>query len=205
MLPLGPPDDVGSPYASSSAFAAWSGFLAEPARACHARELDAFRQANATGSTTGSAPAAASPTRSASSASGRRCASTPRERGVGLIGDVPIYSRRRQRRPAGAPGALPRRARRRRSPGPVRARSASTGAIRSSTGTPSRGRLPLVDRAASADARALRPHPDRPLPRLRRLLGDPGGRDGRPHAATGCRARGRPSSGRPRPSSARCP
>ncbi len=30
VLPLGPPDEVGSPYASSSAFAAWNGFLAEP-------------------------------------------------------------------------------------------------------------------------------------------------------------------------------
>src|SRR5918995_2621432 len=30
VLPLGPPDDVGSPYASSSAFAAWHGLLAEP-------------------------------------------------------------------------------------------------------------------------------------------------------------------------------
>jgi len=32
VLPLGPPDEVGSPYASSSAFAAWSGFLASPLR-----------------------------------------------------------------------------------------------------------------------------------------------------------------------------
>ncbi len=30
VLPLGPPDDVGSPYAASSAFAGWNGFLAEP-------------------------------------------------------------------------------------------------------------------------------------------------------------------------------
>ena len=30
VLPLGPPDEAGSPYASSSAFAAWSGFLADP-------------------------------------------------------------------------------------------------------------------------------------------------------------------------------
>jgi len=30
MLPLGPPDSTGSPYASPSAFAAWGGFLAEP-------------------------------------------------------------------------------------------------------------------------------------------------------------------------------
>ena len=36
-------------------------------------------------------PAAPSPTRSVSTASGARCASTRRERGVRLIGDVPIY------------------------------------------------------------------------------------------------------------------
>src|SRR4026207_2568611 len=47
VLPLGPPDDGGSPYASSSAFAAWSGFLAEPGAAVSARELDTFREANA--------------------------------------------------------------------------------------------------------------------------------------------------------------
>ena len=44
-----------------------------------------------TGSQTGSRRAGASPTRFGSTASGRRCASTPRERGIGLIGDVPIY------------------------------------------------------------------------------------------------------------------
>jgi 4-alpha-glucanotransferase len=46
VLPLGPPDDVGSPYASSSAFAAWEGFLAEPAAPVSARERAAFRRAN---------------------------------------------------------------------------------------------------------------------------------------------------------------
>src|SRR5213078_490774 len=30
ILPLGPPDETGSPYAASSAFAAWPGLLAEP-------------------------------------------------------------------------------------------------------------------------------------------------------------------------------
>ena len=76
MLPLGPPDDVGSPYASSSAFAAWSGLLADPDAPVTTAELDAFRKRTATGSRTGSGPAAASPIRSGSSASGRRCART---------------------------------------------------------------------------------------------------------------------------------
>ena len=43
VLPLGPPDDVGSPYASSSAFAAWNGFLAQPDAPVSARELAAYR------------------------------------------------------------------------------------------------------------------------------------------------------------------
>jgi 4-alpha-glucanotransferase len=47
MLPLGPPDDVGSPYASSSAFAAWHGFLADPDARVARREVDRFRRENA--------------------------------------------------------------------------------------------------------------------------------------------------------------
>ena len=47
MLPLGPPDRHGSPYKSSSAFAAWPGLLASPgARVTRAEELD-FRERNA--------------------------------------------------------------------------------------------------------------------------------------------------------------
>ena len=47
VLPLGPPDDVGSPYASSSAFAAWPGFLAEPDAKVTAAERASFRSRNA--------------------------------------------------------------------------------------------------------------------------------------------------------------
>jgi 4-alpha-glucanotransferase len=43
VLPLGPPDEVGSP---SSAFAAWEGFLAQPDAPVAARERTAFRRAN---------------------------------------------------------------------------------------------------------------------------------------------------------------
>ncbi|MEX0674002.1 MAG: 4-alpha-glucanotransferase [Gaiellaceae bacterium] len=42
VLPLGPPDDVGSPYASPSAFAGWRGLLAEPKAPVSAGELEAF-------------------------------------------------------------------------------------------------------------------------------------------------------------------
>ena len=91
VLPLGPPDDVGSPYASSSAFAAWDGLLAEPDAPVAAEEADAFRRANsywigdweAAGGTVGD------------QVRFDREWSTLRayalERGIRLVGDVPIY------------------------------------------------------------------------------------------------------------------
>jgi len=91
VLPLGPPDEVGSPYASSSAFAAWSGFLAKPDALVTRRELGAFREANgywihdweqAGGS-------AADQVRFEREWSALR--DYARERGVRFIGDVPIY------------------------------------------------------------------------------------------------------------------
>ncbi len=79
MLPLGPPDRYGSPYKAKSAFAAWPGLLGEPrAAVTKEQELD-FRERNAAlDRRLGRATAAAgrSPTRSASTASGRRCAAT---------------------------------------------------------------------------------------------------------------------------------
>jgi 4-alpha-glucanotransferase len=47
VLPLGPPDEHGSPYAASSAFAAWDGFLARPDAPVAKRELAKFRRENA--------------------------------------------------------------------------------------------------------------------------------------------------------------
>jgi 4-alpha-glucanotransferase len=43
MLPLGPPDEHGSPYKSASAFAAWPGLLAEPDAPVSEAERRAFR------------------------------------------------------------------------------------------------------------------------------------------------------------------
>jgi len=43
VLPLGPPDTFGSPYAGLSAFAGWGGLLAEPEAPVSARELSSFR------------------------------------------------------------------------------------------------------------------------------------------------------------------
>jgi 4-alpha-glucanotransferase len=42
VLPLGPPDSYGSPYAAESAFAAWRGLLAEPKARVAGHELEAF-------------------------------------------------------------------------------------------------------------------------------------------------------------------
>ena len=42
ILPLGPPDEHGSPYAARSAFAAWNGLLAEPDAPVSTREVEDF-------------------------------------------------------------------------------------------------------------------------------------------------------------------
>jgi 4-alpha-glucanotransferase len=47
VLPLGPPDGLGSPYTSSSAFAGWRGLLAEPDAPVSRAEVDAFRARHA--------------------------------------------------------------------------------------------------------------------------------------------------------------
>ena len=44
FLPLGPPDEYGSPYSSASAFATWSGLLADPEAAVGRRELRRFER-----------------------------------------------------------------------------------------------------------------------------------------------------------------
>src|SRR5689334_12283263 len=47
MLPLGPPDEHGSPYKAASAFAAWPGLLESPGARVSAAEASAFRERNA--------------------------------------------------------------------------------------------------------------------------------------------------------------
>jgi 4-alpha-glucanotransferase len=42
ILPLGPPDEEGSPYRAESAFACWDGLLADPDAPVSAREVDDF-------------------------------------------------------------------------------------------------------------------------------------------------------------------
>jgi 4-alpha-glucanotransferase len=93
MLPLGPPDRYGSPYKAESAFAAWPGLLAEPrAAVSKAEELD-FRERNAGwiedwGRFAGPGAIADQVRFDREWAALRRYAA---DRGVRLIGDVPIY------------------------------------------------------------------------------------------------------------------
>jgi 4-alpha-glucanotransferase len=91
MLPLGPPDRYGSPYKAKSAFAAWPGLLAEPrAKVSKADELD-FRERNAywIGDWAKARGSIADQVRfDREWAALRRYAL---DRGVKLIGDVPIY------------------------------------------------------------------------------------------------------------------
>jgi 4-alpha-glucanotransferase len=94
MLPLGPPDRARSPYKSASAFAAWRGLLADPSAEVSADEIDAFRASEAFWiadweRVAGGRRAVADQVRFEREWSALRAYAG--ERGVGLIGDVPIY------------------------------------------------------------------------------------------------------------------
>jgi 4-alpha-glucanotransferase len=87
MLPLGPPDRHGSPYKSASAFASWSGLLAEPDAPVSAEEAAAFRERNAYW--VASWPDVEDQVRF--EREWRALRAYAAERGVRLMGDVPIY------------------------------------------------------------------------------------------------------------------
>jgi 4-alpha-glucanotransferase len=91
VLPLGPPDDVGSPYAGSSAFAGWQGFLAEPDAPVSNNEIAAYRRANSywVADWERAGGSAADQVRFDREWSALR--EYARERRIRLIGDVPIY------------------------------------------------------------------------------------------------------------------
>jgi 4-alpha-glucanotransferase len=89
MLPLGPPDRYGSPYKSSSAFAAWHGFLEKPGAEVTPEEIDAFRARHEYWIPTLPRRSHADQVRFAREWAALRTYAA--ERGVGLIGDVPIY------------------------------------------------------------------------------------------------------------------
>ena len=93
LLPLTPPDSTGSPYFSDSAFAAWPGLLAEPEAPVSAGELASFRDRHAfwiaDWERFAGEGAAADQVRFEREWS--RLRAYAHERGVRLIGDVPIY------------------------------------------------------------------------------------------------------------------
>lgn len=93
VLPLGPPDAHGSPYSSASAFAAWSGLLADPDEPVGRTALRRFERANGFWISDwmdfAGRDALADQVRFEREWSAlRRYAS---DRSVRLIGDVPIY------------------------------------------------------------------------------------------------------------------
>jgi 4-alpha-glucanotransferase len=93
ILPLGPPDESGSPYRAASAFAAWNGFLAEPDAAVTTEELERYvaRHAYWIGAWAEFAgdDAVADQVRFEREWGALRAYAE--ERGVRLIGDLPIY------------------------------------------------------------------------------------------------------------------
>jgi 4-alpha-glucanotransferase len=93
VLPLGPPDHLGSPYMSASAFAGWPGLLEAPDAPVSAAEEAAFREREA--AWIGDWLAFAGPGALADQVRFQREWTALRryanERGVRILGDVPIY------------------------------------------------------------------------------------------------------------------
>jgi 4-alpha-glucanotransferase len=93
VLPLGPPDEFDSPYKAASAFAGWHGLLAEPEAEVTPEELDAFVARHP--SWIGDWAAFAGPGAVADQVRFEREWSALKayanERGVRIIGDLPIY------------------------------------------------------------------------------------------------------------------
>src|SRR3954465_8571861 len=94
VLPLGPPDRARSPYTARSAFARWPGLLAEPSAPVSASEVSAFREKHAFwlddwAAFAGGARAINDQVRFDREWGALRAYAA--ERGVRLIGDVPIY------------------------------------------------------------------------------------------------------------------
>ena len=178
VLPLNPPDEYGSPYASASAFAAWPGLLADPEAAVAPSELRRFERENAywIGDWVGFAGGEALAEQARFQREWSALRAYAADRGVRVIGDVPIYvaadSCDHAAHPeiflpgdfvAGAP------------PDPLNELRPEVGQPALRLGGAGARRLPLVDRAHATDARPRRRPPDRPLPWLRRLLDGAGG------------------------------
>jgi 4-alpha-glucanotransferase len=93
ILPLAPPDQFGSPYVGASAFAAWSGLLAEPRAAVTPAEIESFvaRHPFWIGDWAAFAGGEAIADQVRFEREWGTLRAYAAERGVRLIGDVPIY------------------------------------------------------------------------------------------------------------------
>jgi 4-alpha-glucanotransferase len=93
VLPLNPPDEHGSPYASPSAFAGWAGFLDDPEARVEPSETRVFRKRQRAWAddwvTFAGGDALADQVRFEREWSALRAYAA--SRGVGIVGDVPIY------------------------------------------------------------------------------------------------------------------
>src|SRR5512135_3244666 len=93
ILPLTPPDETGSPYFSGSAFAGWPGLVADPRARVSAEEIEDFVARhpawNGDWAACAGGRAVADQVRFEREWSALR--SYAAERGVRVIGDVPIY------------------------------------------------------------------------------------------------------------------
>ncbi len=93
ILPLGPPDESGSPYRASSAFAGWAGLLADPQAPVSSREIEDFVAAHPywIGGWAAFAGEDAVADQVRFDREWGALRGYAAERGVRLIGDVPIY------------------------------------------------------------------------------------------------------------------
>jgi 4-alpha-glucanotransferase len=93
ILPLGPPDESGSPYRAASAFAGWSGLLADPDATVSAQELESFvaRHPYWVGGWAAYAGEAAIADQVRFEREWGELREYAAQRGVRIIGDLPIY------------------------------------------------------------------------------------------------------------------
>jgi 4-alpha-glucanotransferase len=93
VLPLGPPDETGSPYQARSAFAGWRGLLAEPSAPVSVEEIEALlgRQGYWLADWARYARDGALADQARFEREWLALRHYANERGVGLIGDLPVY------------------------------------------------------------------------------------------------------------------
>jgi 4-alpha-glucanotransferase len=91
VLPLGPPDETGSPYAAESAFAAWAGLLAEPDAPVSEEEVESFVARHPFWSADWASYGGSLADQVRFEREWSALRSYAREKGVRLIGDLPIY------------------------------------------------------------------------------------------------------------------